>query len=265
MKNILIISSLLFIFASCQNNKEELEFLVAKNQKLSEFYQNSSEKLYWRVYDNTDTLRNFCKKYFKPIDDFYKINEDCKNLFPLIENINIEDNVDSVINIFMLKPENYAKNYPVYDKPEMLKKNNKELEYDINYLFKISKEGNVSKELFKSEMHKIIAKYRYAVNVEFVSHIGESSFRFYKHFVIAETDYRNYKKGNIVKLSIFQVFDKFECDERNRSYFKFNNKTIETDNYKTSFYSTVPEIKGEYIRVSFDSLKVSYPFYKKLN
>lgn len=265
MKRIFIISSLLIVLVSCQNNKEELGFLVAKNEKITEFYQNSSEQLYHSVSNSTDTLRNFNKKYFKPIDDFYKINEDCKNLFPLINNIKAEDNADSVINIFMFKPENYAKDYPVYNKPEMLRKNNKKLEYDINNLFKISKNRNISEELFNSELKKILAKYRYNVIVEFAGHIGESNFKFYNHFVVAETDYKNYQKNDTIKLSVFQVFDKFEYDRRNHSYFKLNDKTIETDNYKISFYSTSPKIKGEYVRMSYDSLRVSYPFYKELD
>ena len=247
---------ILFVFGSCQNDNKEVDFLISKNQKIIQFYQNGSDRLINTIPNYVDTLID---RINIPIfDDFLKINKDCNNLFPLIEEVNTNDSANSVTARFVLNPKNYAKNYPVYHKPDMLKDNNNELQDMIRFLFNNFKENKVSEKLFKSEMKKILARYRYKVLAEFAGHFSSPCFHFQNNFVVANCDYKKYKKDDTIKLSVFQVYDKYNFD------FKVNSEIIEKDNYKASFYSKTPEIKGELEKIIFDSLVVRYPFYKKL-
>jgi len=257
MKKLIIFILVLFVFGSCKDNHKTEVFLINKNQKITEFYNNKTARLIISINNFNDTLF-YNRKNVPMFDDIFKIDNDCEIRYISAINVKINNNIDSVINKLILRPENYAKNYPVHNKPDMLKENNNDLKDKIITLFKNSKENKVSEELFKSEMKKIVARYRYKVLAEFVGHIVSNDFHFYDNFIIANCDYKKYKKNDTIKLSVFQVYEKYNFD------FKLNDEIIEKDNYKASFYTKTPEIKGELVKTISDSLVVRYPFYKRL-
>jgi len=257
MKKLIIFIIVLVVFGSCKDKHKTEVFLIMKNQKITDFYNNKTNELLIRINNSIDTLF-YSKKNAPIIYDIFRIDNDCKIIYMSALNLNINNDVDSLIQKFLLNPKNYAKDYPVHNKPDMLKENNNDLKDKIITLYNNSKENKVSEKLFKSEIKKIVVRYRYKVLAEFVGHIGSNDFHFYDNFIVANCDYKKYKKNDTIKLNVFQVYEKYNFD------FKINDEIIEKDNYKASFYTKTPEIKGELVKTTSDSLVVRYPFYKKL-